>query len=161
MVLSAACDMGAPSASILIFQSAYFRAILPKSTLELASWNAGRLVMTPVVRHKSGLDHQIRKASLDLMRKLMVSVPNLCCGVFVGGMEGVEEEAEAFRRAHPKLPVYALASTGSGARNLWHAQPRAFSGTLEDPAILDKHPSYTEVARQIFSDFSIKGGQYG
>ena len=158
MVLGAARDMGAPARSVIIFQSEYFRDEFPRSTLSLASWEAGVLVLTAVVPGKNGLDHESREASLVLMRQLMVAVPNLCGAVFVGGMEGVQDEAALFREKHPRARVYAIASTGSAARALWRQQPSAFSGQLSEPGILEKHPSYSVVAREIFADLKIAGG---
>jgi hypothetical protein len=154
IVLNVARDIDAPAGNILIFQPE-FRNLLPKPTLELASLEAGRLVLTAVVNARNGRDHESRDASLALMRKLMVSVPGLRAGIFVGGMEGVEEEAELMRKEHTGAQFYALASTGSGARRLWLRQPKDFSGSLREPDLLAECWSYSVVARRILDDLKI------
>ena len=154
MVLGVAHDIRAPKGSILIYQSEYFRDELPDSTLELASWESGVLVLTPVVARGKKPEHERRSASLLLMRELMVAVPNLQAAVFVGGMEGVAEEAATFRARHPRAPSYAVASTGSCAQELWRQRSAAFSGTLAQPSILAEHPSYSIVAHSILDDMN-------
>ena len=46
---------------------------------------------------------------------LMLKTPGLCGAVFIGGMDGTEEEADLFEVTHGNLPRYAIASTGSAA----------------------------------------------
>jgi hypothetical protein len=131
-------------ARVLIFQSAYFERDLPQSTLQLASWDAGALVLTPAMSTK--------EASLQLMREMMISIPGLCAAIFIGGMEGVEEEARLFREHTRERPMYAIASTGSAARKLWIEAPERYSGRLESPHILLENSSYTVLASDILSD---------
>lgn len=138
----------AAGARVLIFQSAYFQRELPESTLQLASWDAGVLVLTPA---KSAKD-----SSLTSMREMMISVPDLFAAIFIGGMEGVEEEAQLFRHYKPGKPMYAIASTGSAARKLWNTAPEMYSGTLESPHMLRENASYTVLASDILSDLRIE-----
>jgi hypothetical protein len=156
MVLSAARDVKGPPGSILIFQSEYFESQLPDSTLELASWESGILVFTPVIR-AGKIKAAWRSPSLTRMRELMVSVPNLLASVFVGGMEGVSQEAEVFRQHNPAARMYSVASTGSAALELWHQDTRAHSGTLSLPSLLVDSPSYSVVAAEILDDLSSNG----
>lgn len=39
--------------------------------------------------------------------------------VFIGGMDGVEEEYELFSEMHPEIPCFPIASTGAAARILY------------------------------------------
>lgn len=158
MVLGAARDADAPPKSILIFQSEYFRRRIPQETLDLAAWEAGVLVLTPEVAKAHASESTRRAASLKRMRELMVAVPGLRAAIFVGGMEGVAEEAELFRRKNPELPLYALASTGSAARELWDQSESRYSGTLRESSVLD-NPSFTIVAHEIMNDLRIEGGK--
>ena len=40
-------------------------------------------------------------------------------GIFIGGMEGVEEEYDMFIEKHPKALVLPIASTGAGAKKIY------------------------------------------
>jgi SLOG cluster3 family len=131
MVLEAARNLGAPPDSILIFQSAFFEGRIPHSTLELSNWSAGRFFFTPIQR--GGEEHEERRRSLTEMRSLMVSPKNLRGAIFVGGMEGVDEEAELFKKANEYLPRYAVASTGSASMELFERSEGNFAGGLEGP----------------------------
>jgi hypothetical protein len=156
IVLSVAHDLQPEGTEprIIIFQSQYFESELPASTLHLASWEAGLLVFTPVVQVKGKARDAWRGPSLALMRKLMVSVPNLQGAIFVGGMEGVMAEADAFRAANPGKPIIPLASTGSAATELWEKDSVHFAaapGKAARAAIepLQHNLSYSLVAEQI------------
>jgi SLOG cluster3 family len=162
MVLAAARDVQAPKGSVLIFQSDYFEGSLPNSTLELASWESGLLILTRADRpQKNQSDDDRRANSLKRMRELMVSVPGLRACVFVGGMEGVPAEAGIVRERHPKLPLYALASTGSGARDLWEEDPKRYSGNRTEAAKLLGSASYSVVANRILDDVLPKRQEKG
>lgn len=147
----------AAKARVLIFQSAYFQRELPQSTLQLASWDAGVLVLTPAIAAKAKQPTAARNASLTLMRELMISVPDIRAAIFIGGMEGVEEEAQLFRQRVARTPMYAIASTGSAARKLWDQEPSAYSGALASPNMLRDNLSYTVLASDILSDLGIRG----
>ena len=49
------------------------------------------------------------------MRKEMLGSERFAAGVFIGGMEGVEQEFELFRQTHPGSPAFPIASTGAAA----------------------------------------------
>lgn len=161
MVLAAARNAGAQPDSILIFQSSFFADRIPGSTLELADWAAGRLFFTP--SQSASRQYEARSVSLHEMRALMVSPSNLRGAIFVGGMEGVEEEAHLFKSAHPNLPRYAIASTGSAAQNLFDRAsqrpsrdpPHEFAGRLPEPDIMRTSTSYSLLARKILDDMKI------
>ena len=89
--------------SLVLYQSAYFAAHFPVENDEFID-----VRVTPAV----GSD---RTKSLALMRREMLNSSRFDAGVFVGGMEGVEEEYELFRKAHPTRPAYPIASTGGAA----------------------------------------------
>lgn len=159
-VLDVARNTGAGAASILIFQSEFFAGQIPGSTLDLANWSAGRLFFTP--RQHASRDYEARTRSLTTMRTLMVSPNNLLGAIFVGGMDGLEEEARLFQSTHQKLPCYAIASTGSAALDLFNRGSRnwtpgtahEFAGSLADPDVL-KGTSYSLIARKILDDMRV------
>lgn len=59
-----------------------------------------------------------RAASLLNMREAMLSRHDLEAAVFIGGMEGVEDEHKVFVRFHPDAKVLPVPSTGGAARLL-------------------------------------------
>jgi hypothetical protein len=154
LVLEVAGTMKAQPGSILIFQSAFFKGRLPESTLKLANWSAGKLLFTPKLEGARQIDTQ--SLSLAEMRRLMLSPPALRGAIFVGGMEGIEDEAAIFREQREDLPRYAIASTGSAAQILFDNEPLAYSGTLSDPKVMyTPFGSYTLLARRILDDMGI------
>lgn len=60
-----------------------------------------------------------RTSSLKLMREEMIVRNDFCAAIFIGGMEGVEDEYKLFKEAHPNEPVFPIASTGAASRILY------------------------------------------
>ncbi|MDM1270951.1 hypothetical protein HXZ61_12180 [Acinetobacter indicus] len=58
-------------------------------------------------------------SSLKLMREEMIVKNDFCAAIFIGGMEGVEDEYKLFKEAHPNVPVFPIASTGAASRILY------------------------------------------
>lgn len=71
-----------------------------------------------------------REQSLAAMRSAMLDDETLVAAVFVGGMEGVEQEYELFCRRHPGKPVYPIPSTGAAALRLFENE--AFDAKLAE-----------------------------
>lgn len=168
MVLQVAEDMDAMPESILVFQSDAYRREIPGSTLEFANWSRGRLILThaqpepafaptPSVPPLKRLNPYPN--SLAFMRELMMSVPGLVGAVFVGGMLGVEDEADLFARKHPRLRRYALGSTGSAAQRLVQEHPAHFHGTLADSLGFQKTLSYTVAASMVLDELMPPAGR--
>jgi hypothetical protein len=57
-----------------------------------------------------------KDSSLLLMRKRMFSENTFVAGVFIGGMEGIEDEYKLFRKFHPEAIVLPVASTGAASK---------------------------------------------
>ena len=98
---------------VRIFQSMLFRAVAPAASLALPC-----IEWTPAISED-------REESLRAMREKMLASEMFAAGVFIGGMEGVEAEFTLFRQRYPEVPVYAIASTGAAALDLWQAYPQA------------------------------------
>lgn len=62
---------------------------------------------------------ETREESLDLMREAMLSSYNYSAGIFIGGMEGVEDEYTLFRKFNPEALILPIASTGAAAKILY------------------------------------------
>lgn len=71
-----------------------------------------------------------RAASLLEMRRHMLGDNDFAAAVFVGGMDGVEEEYALFRKYHPDAQCYPIASTGAAARLLYDKNPKEFDSRL-------------------------------
>lgn len=67
-----------------------------------------------------------RNDCLEKMRTKMVQSRSFVAGVFIGGMEGVEEEWKIFRTKCPDAMVLPIASTGGAARKLWDDDAGSF-----------------------------------
>jgi hypothetical protein len=104
-------------AYVTIFQSEYFRAVVPPeaSAFPYLHWTPAR---------------STKEESLRVMREAMINFVPYEAAVLVGGMEGVIEEARLFEDAHRLAPAYPVASTGGAARMLWE---RGFGPA--DPAV--------------------------
>jgi hypothetical protein len=96
---------------VIIYQSEFFRKMVPPESMAFPS-----ITWTPA-------EADDRQASLARMRQLMLADRPIRAGIFIGGMEGVEAEYDLFRRTHPRLPAYAIASTGAAASALFKANP--------------------------------------
>jgi len=88
---------------VILYQSEYFRERFPAENKAFE-----RVIVTP-----AGSD---RETSLEIMRNAMIGDNQLSAGIFIGGMEGVEQEFDIFRKFHADAPFYPIASTGAAAR---------------------------------------------
>jgi hypothetical protein len=91
-----------------------------------------------------------REESLYSLRKRMLTEPNYVAGVFVGGMDGIEQEFLEFRRCNPNSKAFPIASTGGAAKILFNE----WSGKLGLPTSLQDEVAYPFLFRQLLSEFS-------
>jgi hypothetical protein len=61
-----------------------------------------------------------REKSLARMRDEMLS-GEFSCGIFIGGMEGVEDEYKLFVDLHKNVPAFPIASTGAAALRIFNS----------------------------------------
>ncbi len=106
LVHHAADDLGAVD-NVRIYQSEFFRKDIPQVAQQFP-----HLIWTPAV----GND---REQSLLEMRTQMIDSQPFAAGIFIGGMDGVEDEWALFTQHYPRLPVFPIASTEGAARLLW------------------------------------------
>lgn len=92
---------------VRIFQSNFFRAVVPRESLTL-----------PHIKWTKVVDDD-RDRSLEHMREEMLGSFRFASAIFIGGMDGVEREFELFQRMHSSVPVYPIASTGGAALLIW------------------------------------------
>ena len=143
-----------PQRKVTIFQSLFYLDKTPAATLALGKWENGQLFWTRPMP-ASAPDEA---TSLTEMRIAMTSAPGLIAAVFIGGMEGLLEEASLFDRYNRGAPMFALGSTGSAAAQLFEdgvgsLEPIRFRGRhLNDPEVLSSVEAYSVVFQRIFAD---------
>jgi len=93
---------------VVMFWSRYFERVFPDDHTAFE-----RVVLTDSVDGDRG-------KSLLFMRQQMLAGP-FRCGIFIGGMNGVEDEYAMFRQMHPKTPAFPIASTGAAAGIIYEA----------------------------------------
>lgn len=90
-----------------IYQSKYFENSFPEDNNKFEN-----IVLTEIIQND-------REKSLQHMRNKMIGDSEFSAGIFIGGMEGVEEEYDMFIEKHPKALVLPIASTGAGAKKIY------------------------------------------
>lgn len=90
-----------------LYQSAYFRPEYPHENERFDNF-----VETEEIPGD-------KLASLALMRQQMLNGHKFHAGVFIGGMEGVVEEYEMFKKLHPSAIVLPVPSPGGTSRRLY------------------------------------------
>jgi len=86
-----------------------------------------------------------RESSLLAMRKAIFNSGDFYAGVFLGGMNGVEDEFELFREYHPTAKLLPVASTGAASKIIYEEME------IEDERLLNDY-SYLS----LFKDYLIQ-----
>lgn len=107
------------NSSVTVYQSGYFVKEFPKENKDVE-----HVVVTESLGE--------RVSSLDLMRRRMVIENDFAAAVFIGGMDGVEDEYKMFVESHPKAKVFPMASTGAAALMLYNENSDAFNERLKN-----------------------------
>lgn len=68
--------------------------------------------------------------SISHMRDRMINEYHYSAGIFIGGMEGIRDEYEIFKVAHPHALILPVASTGAAAKHLFDNHPNEFDSRL-------------------------------
>lgn len=116
-----------------LYQSEYFRQMFPVENEEFSE--------SLIVTNNLGS----RDESLALMRKKMIVENDFIAGIFVGGMEGVEDEYETFIDAHPDSLTLPIASTGAAALEIF--KKGSFEEELKDDY------AYIALFYRLFKDY--------
>jgi hypothetical protein len=119
---------------VVMFQSRYFAREFPQDN---AAFEHVELV--DAVQND-------RPASLQRMRQAMLAKPFIV-GLFIGGMEGVEEEYAMFLNLQPSAPAFPIASTGAAAAKLFE---RNAALQREHPELRDEL-SYLSLMRDLIN----------
>lgn len=118
---------------VYLYQSEHFRKIFPVENEKFSE----SLIVTD--------DIGSRDESLALMREKMITENEFIAGIFVGGMEGVEEEFKLFTQSHPEAMVLPMASTGAAALRIYE------NGDFDD-SLKDDY-AYIALFYRLFKDY--------
>jgi hypothetical protein len=130
-------DIGITDAAhVHLYQSAFFSKILPTDNAAFE-----RYVLTDEVP----AGNATRDDSLTAMRRTMIGTTRFDAGIFIGGMEGVEEEFELFRQLNPEAILLPIASTGAAAQFIYERERQA----LDLPDDLLTEYSYPTLFRRL------------
>ena len=91
---------------VTLYQSIFFKEKFPKDNL----------FFEDIKFVKENIDQD---SSLIDMRNVMIKDNDFKVGIFIGGMEGVEDEFELFRKVHPEALILPIASTGAAAKIIY------------------------------------------
>lgn len=91
---------------LTLYQSDFFSQFFPEDNNKFEN-----VIITP-----RGAD---RDSSLEIMRQRMIPENQFRAGIFIGGMEGVEEEYNIFLENHITSLVLPIASTGAAAKIIY------------------------------------------
>tara|TARA_R110002051_G_scaffold108607_6_gene181364 strand:+ start:8623 stop:9210 length:588 start_codon:yes stop_codon:yes gene_type:complete len=117
---------------VLLYQTKFYEHIFPEDNNEFEN-----VILTPNLNEK--------KPSLKLMRETMFREHKYAAGVFIGGMEGVEDEYELFRELQPEAKLIALASTGAAAKMIYESEINPNERFLNDYA-------YSSIFQEFLND---------
>lgn len=88
-----------------------------------------------------------RDESLELMRSKLINENDFKVGIFIGGMEGINDEFVMFKERHPNALVLPIASTGAAASILYENQPQSFDIRLKNDY------AYMALFRDLLNDY--------
>ncbi|MEO9849544.1 MAG: hypothetical protein ABJE80_14155 [Reichenbachiella sp.] len=119
---------------VTLYQSLFFEDKFPKDNFAFEN-----IVLTP---KEEGLVE-----SLATMRKSLIEDNEFKVGVFIGGMEGINDEYEIFVKAHPEAIILPMASTGAASKFLYDR----FEQNLDKRLLKDY--AYMALFRDFLKDF--------
>lgn len=112
-------DIGVTDAAhVHLYQSAFFSKILPTDNAAFERY---------VLTNEAPAGNATRDDSLAAMRQAMIGATRFDAGIFIGGMEGVEEEFDLFRQLNPEAIVLPIASTGAAAQLVFERERQALN----------------------------------
>lgn len=73
-----------------------------------------------------------RDESLKLMRSKLINENDFKVAIFIGGMEGINDEYIMFKERHPNAMILPIASTGAAAQILYESQLQDYDIRLKN-----------------------------
>lgn len=104
---------------VTLYQSRFFERYFPEDN----KWFEEVVIVPP---------NEDREASLLDMRRQMFEEHEYSAGIFIGGMEGVEDEFLLFKESHSNARLLPVASTGAAAKFLYEGMRDRLDSRLEN-----------------------------
>ena len=112
---------------IVVYQSMYYENFFPPEVRDFQNRHAGffepvpALSEFPVPLSAKDINQHAAQLNIAAMRDRMINDfdGQYCCGVFIGGMEGIMDEFARFRSSWPDAPCLPLTSTGGATAMGW------------------------------------------
>lgn len=104
---------------ITLYQSLFFEEYFPSDNFAFEN-----IVLTEKRNN--------RDESLKLMRSKLINENDFKVAIFIGGMEGINDEYIMFKERHPDAMILPIASTGAAAQILYESQPQAYDIRLKN-----------------------------
>lgn len=105
---------------VTLYQSRFFENQFPSDNFEFEN-----VILTPNLGSIP--------ESIDEMRLQMIGDNAFQYGIFIGGMQGIIDEFNLFKKLHPQALVFPIASTGAAAKELYYSQK------IEDKRLLENY----------------------
>lgn len=142
---------------VKIYQSALFETQIAPQTRELAETGMGEIAWVDPLYGKDW--EESVQLSLAPMRHQMLKETDPVAAIFIGGMEGIEDEFQLFLEQCPERPVYSIGRPGGAARKLARAvRDRKVDLLWEFKAVstesLLESSIYPALMRRIIADMS-------
>lgn len=119
---------------VTLYQSLYFEEYFPSDNFSFEN-----IILTEKKNN--------REESIGIMRKKLISDNDFKVGIFIGGMEGINEEYEMFIQKFPDALILPVASTGAAAKILFDSQPQKYDNRLQ----IDY--AYMAMFRELLKDY--------
>jgi hypothetical protein len=150
-------------AVVIAYQSESFRAATSESTRNLEEWGLGELRWVeargeePRFTSKGTLVHGSADFALQAMREQMLRETKPVAAIFIGGMEGIHDEAATFRRICEGRPLYFIGAPGGAARELAQKEPAEFTAASGlSPSELLTARTYPALVQRIVLDIAAR-----
>lgn len=127
---------------ITLYQSDFFKSDFPEEDK-----NFSNFIRTEVVKGADG--EPSISASLQRMRERMIGENNIVAAVFIGGMEGIKDEADIVKRLKPNAKLFPVASTGGAASVCYKNIIKESNPVVDEKLHFDM--AYTSLFKELFT----------
>jgi hypothetical protein len=124
---------------VVVYQSEIFTPFVPESIRNLLQWNLGEVRETKKAQNETLEFTQTRKLipgtarkSLEIMRKKMIEETKPFAAFFIGGMQGIRDEANICYELDPRCQLFYLGAPGGAARQLAKEKLNALQGPFRE-----------------------------
>jgi len=121
---------------VTLYQSSFFEKSFPEDNSVFE-----KIILTENLGDKN--------QSILIMRERMLEENDFKAGIFIGGMEGIEEEFKLFLDANPKAITLPIASTGAAAKVVFDGYKHIKN--LDDRLLTDY--AYMALFRDLLSEY--------